>query len=121
MKYMLLTYADRDFKVERFAAENPDFVPRMVAFMRELNEELAASGELAAAEGLADPDQTRTVRPGAAGPVVTDGPFAEAKEVFVGFWVVDVANFDRAAEIASRIVSFVDAPIEIRPIGEAPA
>jgi hypothetical protein len=53
-------------------------------------------------------------------PVPTDGPFAEAKESLAGFWIVDVDSEDRALEIAARIVDFVERPIEVRRIADAP-
>lgn len=120
MKYMLLTYYDQNFDFASFAKDTPDAVREMIAFMRRLNEELKAAGELADAEGLADPSETKTVRPKGDDAVTTDGPYAEAKEVLAGFWVVDVPGFERAAEIAARIVRYVKAPIEVRPIGAEP-
>ena len=50
---------------------------------------------------------------------MTDGPFAEAKESLAGYWIVDVQE-DRALEIASRIVAFIEGPIEVRQIADAP-
>lgn len=120
MKFMLLTYAPRDFDAESLPDDQREWLRGIIAFMSELNADLEAAGELVTAEGLTSGADARTVRPGADGPVTTDGPFAETKEVLAGFWIVDVADFDRVAEIASRIVSYVNAPIEIRPVGEAP-
>ncbi|MEU0695615.1 YciI family protein [Streptomyces niveus] len=48
--------------------------------------------------------------------MATDGPFAELKEVLASFAVIDVADRERAVEIASRIVEVLGEPIEIRPI-----
>lgn len=120
MKYMLLTYANADFDVESFAEAKGDWFREMVTFMHDLNAELMASGELLTAEGLGNADQAWTVRPEGTDVVTTDGPFAEAKELLAGFWILDVSGLDRAAEIAGRIVRFVNAPIEIRAVGEAP-
>ena len=64
-----------------------------VAFMVELNRELAASGELIASAGLAGREAAKIVTSdGAGAPVVTDGPFPEAKEFLAGYWIVDVAS-----------------------------
>ncbi len=121
MKFMMSTYGTEDvYDVDSFTDEQREWLRGIIDFMHELNADLEASGELVSAEGLTAPSQARTVRPGGDGPVTTDGPFAEAKEVLAGFWIIDVADFNRAAEIAGRIVSFVKAPIELRPIGEAP-
>lgn len=58
MKYMLLTYSPRDFDFQNFSTDRPEWVGEMIAFMHQLNEDLQASGELVAAEGLADPAET---------------------------------------------------------------
>lgn len=120
MKYMLLTYANRDFDVESFAAEKGDWFKEMVTFMRDLDAELRASGELVTTEGLADAKEAWTVRPDGDDVVTTDGPFAETKELLAGFWIVDVSGRERAEEIAGKIVRFVQAPIEIRAVGQPP-
>jgi hypothetical protein len=81
------------------------------------------------AEELAGPDQTRIVRADDGGrPVVTDGPFAESKEFIAGFWIVDVKDEDEAYALAAKISTCpgpggkrLNMPIEVRPIGQAPA
>ncbi len=93
----------------------------VIQFMRELDEDLRKSGELVSAEGLADGSQAKTVRIKNGIPVATDGPFAESKEALVGYWIVDVESEARAIEIASHIVDFVKAPIEVRRVIDAPA
>ena len=79
-------------------------------------EEIRQSGELVATEPLADPVQTKTVRPAEGAPVVTDGPLAGAKEHFGGYLIVDCETIERAVEIAARWPSARFAPIEVRPI-----
>lgn len=121
MKFMMGTYGDEEiYHVENFDEEQRAWLRGIVEFMEQLNTELAAAGELVAAEGLTAPSEARVVRPNGDDTVTTDGPFAEAKEVLAGFWVIDVASRERAEEIAARVVRFVNAPIELRPIGEAP-
>lgn len=121
MKHMLLTYGPPEvYDVESFSTEQREWMRGIVDFMHQLNEDLQASGELVTAEGLAGPAETRTVRPDGDEAVTTNGPYAETKEVLARYWVLDVPHFERAAEIAARVVRFVKAPIEIRPIGEAP-
>jgi hypothetical protein len=69
-----------------------------IGFMRRLNEQLRAQGELVAAEALAGPEQARFVR---AGDIpVTDGIFPESKEFLAGYWIVEVPNAERARAIA---------------------
>src|SRR6516162_5146348 len=80
------------------------------------SDEIRQSGEFIATEPLADPVQTKTVRPGDGLPVVTDGPLAETKEHFGEYLVVDCETRERAVEIAQRWPSARFAPIEVRPI-----
>ncbi len=110
MKYMILLYDNADMR-ETFASRGD-----LIAEMQMLLEEITQSGELVATEPLADPIQTKTIRPGEASPVVTDGPLAEAKEHFGGYLIVDCETAERAVEIATRWPSARLAPIEVRPI-----
>jgi len=117
MKYMILTFGDQATMMqERTVA----WVKEMIQFMHGLNAELQKSGEWITAEGLADATAAKTVRFKGGIPVPTDGPFAEAKESLAGYWIVDVESEARALEIASRIVAFVERPIEVRQIMAAP-
>jgi hypothetical protein len=81
-----------------------------------LNEDLAVSGEMIVSEALADPSLARriSVREGRA--MTTDGPFAEAKEHLAGFFLVDCASIDRAAEHAVRIPEAAFGLVEVRPV-----
>ena len=49
-------------------------------------------------------------------PVATDGPFAEAKETLVSYSIVDCESYDRALEIAARVVDFTSDTVEVRPL-----
>ncbi|GLW95161.1 YciI family protein [Actinokineospora globicatena] len=121
MKYMLLAYTNH----EAWAAatrewtttgQMPAEVAAACAFFAELGQELVASGEFVATEGLADPAHSRTVRPSAGAPVATDGPFAESKDVLVSYGIVDCATPERAAEIAARVVAATGDTVEVRPL-----
>jgi hypothetical protein len=98
---------------------SPEFLA-MCEFYANLGRELTESGELVLTEGLADPSLTRTVHPAADGPVASDGPYAEAKEVLVSFAIVDCASHDRAMAIAARVVEAVGDTVEVRPIMSGP-
>jgi hypothetical protein len=123
MKYMLLMYGSGKDVAANWPEQD---IRTMINFMIELNEELAKSGELVDAQGLAD--EVKVVRAQAGGPpAVTDGPFPETKEVLAGYWVLDVASPERIVEIAARISAtpgpggeLLNQPIEVRPIGTAP-
>jgi hypothetical protein len=99
-----------------------------IAFMERLNTELAASGELVDAQGLAFPDQGKivTARTNAA-PAVTDGPFPESKEFLAGYWIVDVENEARAVAIAAHVSTApgrdgvpLNFPVQVRQVMSAP-
>ena len=72
-------------------------------------EDLKASGEFILTQALVDPSQAAVVRVRDNQPVVTDGPFLEAKEYLGGFYLIDVESKERALELAARIP---DAAIE---------
>ncbi|MFE7591330.1 YciI family protein [Kitasatospora sp. NPDC057512] len=72
-------------------------------------EELKESGELILTQALVDPSQAAVVSVRNGQPVVTDGPFLEAKEFLGGFYLVDCEDKERAVELAGRIP---DAAIE---------
>lgn len=66
-------------------------------------EELKQSGELITTQALADPAQASVVKVRNGQPVVTDGPFLEAKEYLGGFYLIDCEDKRRAIELAARI------------------
>jgi hypothetical protein len=117
MKYMIMTFGSAEVALATMGRE---WMLEMIQFMRKLDDDLVKSGEMVSNEGLADGSQAKTVRFENGVPVATDGPFAEAKESLVGYWIVDVDSEERAIEIASRIVAFVKAPIEVRQVMDAP-
>ncbi len=117
MKYMIMTFGEASTMMETKSA---DWIRKMIEFMHTLNDDLREAGELVDAQGLVDGSQAKTVRFQNGTPVPTDGPFAESKESLVGYWIVDVEGEPRAIEIASRIVAFVEAPIEVRRVADGP-
>ena len=66
-------------------------------------EELKESGELLTTQALVDPSQAVVVSVRDGRPVVTDGPFLEAKEFLGGFYLIDCEDKKRAIELATRI------------------
>lgn len=114
---MIMTFGSAEAGV---AAMGKEWMLEMIHFMQQLDEDLKRSGELVSAEGLADGSQAKTVRFQNGISVATDGPFAEAKESLVGYWIVDVENEARAIAIATRIVDYVKQPIEVRRVMDAP-
>ena len=106
MKYILMMHCPRN-AYDAFGAWAPQDIQAHLNFMKSLNKELAAAGELVSAEGLADPKQATIVRAGDDGAPVTDGVFPESKEFLAGYWIVDVENLilvlhaddDRAGDV----------------------
>ncbi|MFG1792463.1 YciI family protein [Nocardia sp. NPDC049149] len=118
MKYMLLkTYTTPAFCDTPIAEWSPEDIQAHIDFQRALGEQLAKSGELVDAQGLAGPTEARIVSSdGRSAPVVTDGPFPETKEFLAGYWIVDVESPERAYEIAAQ-ASAAPGPGG-KPIGE---
>jgi hypothetical protein len=64
---------------------------------------LKDSGELVTTQALVDPSQAAVVTVRGGQPVVTDGPYVEAKEYLGGFYLIDCENKDRAVELAAQV------------------
>lgn len=98
MKYMLVMRATD----EAYAAfQDVDF-NEIIESMGRFNHEMISAGVLVAAEGLDDASLGVVVDYSCDPPVVTDGPYGETKELFGGFWILDVASKEEAVEWAKR-------------------
>jgi hypothetical protein len=128
MKYMLLmNYGDTP-GVPPMSEWAPEDARARGEAMMAIHQELTASGELVGTEGLTGPEAAKIVtHKGAGVPVVTDGPFAESKELLAGYWLVEVESQERAIEIAAR-TSAAPGPggepmgkeIQVRPVMDGP-
>jgi hypothetical protein len=118
MKYLLLSYTPADTWDPADADTGTPSEEALAAFAvyAEFQRELTASGELVATEGLGHPSLSQTIRKQADAVTVTDGPFAEFKEVLASYAVLDCASHDRALEIARRLVVAIGDTVEVRPI-----
>jgi hypothetical protein len=98
----------------------PDFMPDMEAVkqMGKYNEELQKAGILLAMDGLTPPSAGARISFAGGKPKVMDGPFAEAKEVIGGYWMIQVASREEAVEWAKRCPAGPDDVIEIRRVHE---
>jgi hypothetical protein len=76
--------------------------------------ELSERGELVGGEALADPASARLYRWEGGHPLVTDGPYAEAKEHLAGFFLIDVESQERAEEVVAHF-SGPGETVELRP------
>ncbi|MFV2144711.1 MULTISPECIES: YciI family protein [Isoptericola] len=97
-KYMLIM---RGTDEGQAAYEQTDF-NEVIAAMGRYNESMMDAGVLSAGEGLSDASEGAVVDFSTDTPVVTDGPYGETKELFNGFWIIDVSTRDEAVEWAKR-------------------
>ena len=115
MKYLILIYSNPESRKiwEGFSADERSVG---LAAYAALTEDLEESGELIVTEALADPSMTKrvSVREGEA--VTSDGPFAEAKELLAGFYLVECESAERAVEVAARVPEAELGLVEVRPV-----
>jgi hypothetical protein len=112
MKYMLLLRQD----IGAGPAEGtPEFDAEMASW-GEVMGELGGSGVLVAAHGLDTEATATTVRIRGDESVITDGPFAETKESFFSYIIIDVADLDAALGWAKRMPNVTYGSVEVRPL-----
>jgi hypothetical protein len=111
-KYMLIMRGTD----ESMAAMMETPFEQMLETMGRFNEELIKAGVLVAAEGLDDPAQGVVVDFSGETPVVTDGPYGETKELFGGFYLIDVASKEEAVEWARRLPAVAGSKCEVRRV-----
>jgi hypothetical protein len=99
MKYMLIMRATDDGAASFADVKFDDILEAMGRF----NDELISAGVLVAAEGLDAAEQGVVVDYSSTPPVVTDGPYGETKELFGGYYILDVASKEEAVEWAKRL------------------
>lgn len=91
----------------------------LLAAMGKFNEDLVEAGVMLAGEGVKPSSQGVRVRFAGAQRLVTDGPFAEAKELVAGFWLWQVKSLDEAIAWLKRAPFEDGVEVEIRPLFEA--
>ncbi|HEX8868210.1 MAG TPA: YciI family protein [Lentzea sp.] len=121
MKYVIMIHSNP----QPWGHPTPDYLPEyegmspeqrtrlnseFEAMLRELHEK----GELLSGEALGAPESSRLYRWSDGKPLVTDGPYSEAKEHLAGFFLIDVDSHARAEEIAARF-SGPGETVELRP------
>jgi hypothetical protein len=92
--------------------------PGRVAAMMKYNKALKDAGVLITLDGLHPPSAGARVSFATGKPIVTDGPFAEAKEVLGGYWMIDVKSREEAIAWASQCPASGNEIIEIRQVQE---
>jgi hypothetical protein len=114
MKYMLLLYIPADVR------ENEAVRAPMDAWMA-YRHDLERSDALIAGDALQDLATATTVRERDGDRVVTDGPYAETKEMLGGYFMIDVPDLDAALAWAAKVPNAPYGSVEVRPIMELPA
>jgi len=99
------------------AEQNIDF-NEIIESMGRFNEELIKAGVMLAGEGLTGPDEGFVVDFNADPPVITDGPYTEAKELFNGFWILDVSSKEEAKQWARKVPLGPGVKLEVRRVSD---
>ncbi|MBF6128887.1 YciI family protein [Nocardia brasiliensis] len=99
MKFMLVMRATD----EAYAKMGEVDFDEMLEIVGRFNDEMLRAGVLLAAEGLEDPAEGVVVDYSSETPIITDGPYGETKELFGGFYILDVASKEEAIEWAKRM------------------
>jgi hypothetical protein len=128
MRFMLMqNYGGVESDCAPMYEWTPEEVAAHVQFQVALNRQLEELGELIDAQGLAGPDEARSVVSDGMSSLVTDGPFPEAKELLAGYRIVEVDSLERAVEIAAQISAApgqggapIRQRIEVRQVMAAP-
>ena len=109
-QYLLANYLPDDFDPSTMTEET-------VRVINDLNEELEAAGARLMACGLSPASQAKSVRGQSnSEPLITDGPYLEAKEHIGGFWILEAADMDEALAWARKAVIACRTPVELREI-----
>jgi hypothetical protein len=125
MRFMLLqNYGQVESGCAPMWEWEPGDVKAHIEFQLALNQELADRGELVEAQALAAPELAKfVVWDGASAPVITDGPYPEAKELLAGYRIIDVEGSERALEVAAQASAApgpngvpIRQPIEVRQV-----
>jgi hypothetical protein len=115
MRVMVIVKASKESEAGKMPSQ------KLLTDMGNFNEELAKAGILLAAEGLQPSSKGARVRFSGTRRTVTDGPFAETKELIAGFWLWQVKSMEEAIEWVKRCPNPMegDSDIEIRRVFEA--
>lgn len=116
MRFMIIRKADKDTEASVMPSE------QLLADMMRYNEELVNAGMMLAGEGLQPSAKGARIKFSGGKPTVTDGPFAEAKELIAGFTMIEAKSLDEALAWAKRwppIDGNGEVELEIRQVYEA--
>jgi hypothetical protein len=111
MRFMMIVKGNKDTEAGILPSE------KVLADMAKYNEQLVKAGVMLAGDGLQATSKGAKVKYSGTKRTVVDGPFAEAKEIIAGFWVIQVKSKEEAIEWARR-VPFEEGEVEVRPFFE---
>ena len=111
MRFMVIVKGGEDYEGGAMPSEAE------LAEMGKFNEELAKAGAMLAGEGLHPSSKGVRINYDGDKPTVTDGPFAEAKELIAGYWLIQVKSKEEAVEWMKR-APFREGDVEIRQVFE---
>ena len=114
MKYLLIMHVNPEILDALTEEERNEVTNGHEGFMKAIQE----SGEMVGTQALADPSNSSVVRTRDGVPVVTDGPYLEAKEYMGGYYMVDCESKERAIELAFQIpdTKVEGLGVEVRPV-----
>ena len=115
-RYMLIMRSTPEVE-KAMAEQNIDF-NEIIESMGRYNEELIKAGVMLAGEGLTGPDEGFVVDFNSDPPVVSDGPYTEAKELFNGFWILDVSSKEEAKQWAQKCPLGAGVKLEVRRVSD---
>jgi hypothetical protein len=110
MLYMFLLYHDPT------VPPPPDIMDHHFAVWREAKDR----GAYLTSEAIGSTENATTVRVRNGKTLITDGPFAETKEVLGGFYLLDCQDLDEALEYAAKIPDSINGSVEVRPVMHVP-
>jgi hypothetical protein len=110
-KYMLIMRGTDESNAAMMAS-----IEEGMAATRQFIDEMVKAGVLLAAEGLDDPARGVVVDFSGAAPVVTDGPYGETRELFGGYFLLEVASQQEAVEWAKRLPAVRGSKLEVRRV-----
>ena len=120
-KYLMSVWGpDSDYEKENYGYASQEEMMASFEATGKFNDKLQEQGYFVFADGL-DAAKTATVVDGMGEkPVITDGPYAEAKEYMAGFWIIDVPDLDAALKWAAEGSKACQGKVEVRPFQAEP-
>ncbi|AMO63194.1 DGPFAETKE family protein [Mycolicibacterium phlei] len=115
-RYMLIMRSTPE--AEAAMAEQEIDFDQIIEQMGRFNEELIKAGVMRAGEGLTGPEEGFVVDFNSDPPTVSDGPYPDARELFNGFWIIEVSSVEEAKRWASKIPLGPGVKVEVRRVAE---